>query len=316
MQNEAQKKQSTAWVIVAILGVAVAMLGFLYFQQRAELTDQEATVMEKVREVAGTRAKLDSISTVLDAKIIEVERLGGDVAELTKVKEQLETDKANLVRGTKVDSRKYIAKIKEYETFLAQKDTEIAQLREENTMLASNNDSLNVQVGSLRTERETLVQRQTQLSDSVMTFTAQNRDLSEKVNRAAALKAQNFKVLAVTSKGKVRDDDAYKAKRVDKLKMVFDLPENPLTRQETKDIYVRLLDPNGAIVADDATGSGEFEVDGQETKFTAHESVAYLNNNQKVELIYNNTNQLRPGKYSVELYAEGYRIGGGNFVIR
>lgn len=316
MQNEAQKKQSTAWVIVAILGVAVAMLGFLYFQQRAELTDQEATVMEKVREVSSTRAKLDSISTVLDAKIVEVERLGGDVAELTKVKEQLETDKANLARGTKVESRKYLAKIKEYETFLAQKDTEIAQLREENTMLASNNDSLNVQVGSLRTERETLVQRQTQLSDSVMTFTAQNRDLSEKVNRAAALKAQNFKVLAVTSKGKTRDDDAYKAKRVDKLKMVFDLPENPLTRQETKDIYVRLLDPNGAIVADDATGSGEFEVDGQETKFTTHESVAYLNNNQKVEMIYDNTNQLRPGKYSVELYAEGYRIGGGNFVIR
>ncbi len=316
MQNEAQKKQSTAWVIVAILGVAVAMLGFLYFQQRAELTDQEATVMEKVREVAGTRAKLDSISTVLDAKIMEVERLGGDVAGLTKVKEQLEADKASLARGTKVESRKYLAKIKEYETFLAQKDTEIAQLREENTMLASNNDSLNVQVGSLRTERETLVQRQTQLSDSVMTYTAQNRDLSEKVNRAAALKAQNFKVLAVTSKGKTRDDDAYKAKRVDKIKMVFDLPENPLTRQETKDIYVRLLDPNGAIVADDATGSGEFEVNGQETKFTARESVSYLNNNQKVEMVYDNANQLRPGKYSVELYAEGYRIGGGNFVIR
>ncbi len=316
MQNEAQKKQSTAWVLVAILGVAVAMLGFLYFQQRAELTDQEATVMEKVREVASTRAKLDSISTVLDTKIMEIERLGGDVAELTKVKEQLEADKVSLSRGTKVESRKYLAKIKQYETFLAEKDTEIAQLREENQMLATNNDSLNVQVGSLRTERENLVQRQTQLSDSVMTYTAQNRELSDKVNRAAALKVQNFKVLAVTNKGKTRDKDDYKAKRVDKIKMVFDLPENPLTRQETKDIYVRLLDPDGAIVSDDATGSGEFEVNGQETKFTTRESIAYLNNNQKVEMVYDNTNQFRPGKYSIELYAEGYRIGGGNFVIR
>ncbi len=316
MQNEEQKKQSTAWVIVAILAVAVAALGFLFFQQRAELTDQEATVMEKVREVSSTRTKLDSISTVLNMKIAEVEKLGGDVEELNKMKAQLEADKVALSRSKKVETGKYLAKIKEYETFLVEKDTEIAKLREENQLLATSNDSLNVQVGSLQTERQTLVQRQTELSDSVMTYTAQNKELSEKVNRAAALKAQNFKVLAVTSKGKTRDDDAYKAKRVDKIKMVFDLPENPLTRQETKDIYVRVLDPNGAVLADDAMGSGEFEVNGQETKFTSRGSVAYLNNNQKVEMLYDNTTQFRPGKYSIELYAEGYRIGGGNFVIR
>ena len=316
MQNEEQKKQSTAWVVAAILAVAVAVLGFLFFQQRAELTNQEATVMEKVREVASTRTKLDSISTVLNMKIAEVEKLGGDVEELNRMKVQLEADKVALSRSGKVETGKYLAKIKQYETFLAEKDVEIAKLREENQLLASSNDSLNVQVGSLQTERQTLVQRQTELADSVTTFTAQNKELSEKVNRAAALKAQNFKVLAVTSKGKTRDDDSYKAKRVDKIKMVFDLPENPLTRQETKDIYVRVLDPNGAVLADDATGSGEFEVNGQETKFSTRESVAYLNNNQKVEVVYDNTAQFRPGKYSVELYAEGYRIGGGNFVIR
>ena len=316
MQNEEQKKQSTAWAVVAILAVAVAVLGFLFFQQRAEIADQEATVMEKVREVASTRTKLDSISTVLNMKIAEVEKLGGDVEELNRMKVQLEADKVALSRSSKVETGKYLTKIKQYETFLAEKDTEIAKLREENQLLASSNDSLNVQVGSLQTERQTLVQRQTELADSVTTYTAQNKELSEKVNRAAALKAQNFKVLAVTSKGKTRDDDAYKAKRVDKIKMVFDLPENPLTRQETKDIYVRVLDPNGAVLADDATGSGEFEVNGQETKFSTRESVAYLNNNQKVEVTYDNTAQFRPGKYSVELYAEGFRIGGGNFVIR
>lgn len=316
MQNEDQKKQSTAWAVAAILGIAAVVLGFLYFQQRAELTKQEATVMQQVGEIASTRMKLDSISTELNMKIAEVERLGGDVEELNKMKAQLEADKVALSRSGKVETGKYLTKIKEYETFLAEKDTEIAKLREENQLLASSNDSLNVQVGSLQTERQTLVQRQTELTDSVMTYTSQNKELSEKVNRAAALKAQNFKVLAITSKGKTRDDDAYKAKRVDKIKMVFDLPENPLTRQETKDIYVRVLDPNGAVLADDATGSGEFEVNGQETKFSTRESVAYLNNNQKVEVTYDNTAQFRPGKYSVELYAEGYRIGGGNFVIR
>ncbi len=316
MQNEAQKKQSTAWAVVVVLAIAVAMLGFLFFQQRSELTNQEAVIMEKVNEVSATRTKLDSLSTALNMKIAEVEKLGGDVEELNKVKAQLEADKVALSRSKKVETGKYLTKIKEYENFLTEKDTEIARLREENQLLATSNDSLNVQVGSLRSERETLVQRQTQLSDSVMTYTAQNKELEEKVNRAAALKAQNLKVLAINSRGKSKDDDAYKAKRVDKLKLVFDLPENPLTRQDTKDIYVRVLDPEGAVVSDDATGSGEFEMNGQEVKFTARESVSYLNNNQKVEMVYDNTAQFRPGKYSIELYAEGYRIGGGNFVIR
>jgi hypothetical protein len=316
MQNEAQKKQSTAWAVVVVLAIATAMLGFLFFQQRAELTNQEAVVMEKVREVASTRTKLDSLSTALNMKIAEVEKLGGDVEELNKVKAQLEADKVALGRSKKVETGKYLAKIKKYESYLAEKDTEIAKLREENQFLASTNDSLNVQVGSLRSERQMLVQRQTELSDSVLTYTSQNKELSEKVNRAAALKAQNFKVLAITPRGKAKEDDAYKAKRIDKIKLVFDLPENPLTRQETKDIYVRVLDPTGAVVSDDATGSGEFQFNGQETKFTARESVAYMNNNQKVEMVYDNPSQFRPGTYSVELYAEGYRIGGTNFVVR
>ena len=272
-------------------------------------------VVEKARELALTKTKLDSISTVLDAKIAEIEKLGGDVSELTKVKEQLEKDKLAFGRSNKVETRKYLAKIKEYEKFLAEKDEVIAQLRLENEQLTASNDSLSTHVGTLTNERQRLVQRQAELTDSVVTFTAANRELSAKVSQAAALKAQNIKVLTVNSRGKTKDKEEYKAKRVDKLKLTFNLPENALTAQESKDIYLRVLDPQGAVVADDATGSGEFEVDGAPSKFTARESIAYQNNNQKVEMLYDNA-QLRPGKYSVELFSEGYKIGGTNFTIK
>jgi hypothetical protein len=189
-------------------------------------------------------------------------------------------------------------------------------LKAENEHLVASNDSLSTHVGSLTNERERLVQRQAELTDSVVTFTAANKELSDKVTKAASLKAQNLKILTVNSRGKVKDKEEYKASRVDKLKLVFNLPENELTAQESKDIYVRVLDPEGAVIADNATGSGEFEVDGAPSKFTTRESIAYQNNNQKVEMLYDNTSQFRPGKYNVELYAEGYKIGGGNFTIK
>jgi cell division protein FtsB len=316
MQPEQKNKQTIAWAMVVVLGLATAMFGYLFTTQKSELTQQESMVVEKARELALTKTKLDSISTVLDAKIAEIEKLGGDVSELTKVKEQLEKDKLAFRRSNKVETNKYLGKIKEYEKFLTEKDEVIAQLRLENEHLVASNDSLSTHVGTLTNERQRLVQRQVELTDSVVTFTAANKELSDKVSQAAALKAQNIKVLTVNSRGKVKDKEEYKAKRVDKLKLVFNLPENGLTAQESKDIYVRVLDPQGAVIADDATGSGEFEVDGAPSKFTTRESVAYQNNNQKVEMMYDNTSQFRPGKYSVELYSEGYKIGGTNFTIK
>ena len=316
MQQEQKSKQSIAWAMVVVLGLATAMFGYLFTTQKNELTQQETMVVEKARELAVTKTKLDSISTVLDAKIAEIEKLGGDVTELTKVKEKLEADKLAFSRSKKVETNKYLGKIKEYEKFLVEKDEVIAQLKLENEHLVASNDSLSTHVGSLTSEREKLVQRQAELTDSVVTFTAANKELSDKVTKAAALKAQNLKILTVNSRGKVKDKEEYKASRVDKIKMVFTLPENELTAQESKDIYVRVLDPEGAVVSDDATGSGEFEVDGAPSKFTTRESIAYQNNNQKVELLYDNSSQFRPGKYNVELYAEGYKIGGGNFTIK
>ncbi|WP_026631258.1 hypothetical protein [Dyadobacter alkalitolerans] len=316
MEQEQKNKQSIAWAMVVVLGLATAMFGYLFTTQKNELTQQETMVVEKARELAVTKTKLDSISTVLDAKIAEIEKLGGDVSELTKVKEKLEADKLAFSRSKRVETNKYLGKIKEYEKFLVEKDEVIAQLKLENEKLVASNDSLSTHVGSLTSEREKLVQRQAELTDSVVTFTAANKELSAKVTKAAALKAANLKILTVNSRGKVKDKEEYKASRVDKIKMVFTLPENELTAQESKDIYVRVLDPEGAVVADDATGSGEFEVDGAPSKFTTRESIAYQNNNQKVELLYDNSSQFRPGKYNVELYAEGYKIGGGNFTIK
>ncbi len=315
-QQEQKSKQSIAWAMVVVLGLATAMFGYLFTTQKSELSKQESMVVEKARELAETKTRLDSISTVLDAKIAEITKLGGDITELTKVKEQLEADKRAFSRSKKVETGKYLAKIKEYEKFLAERDEQIAQLKLENEHLVASNDSLTTHVSSLSSERERLVQRQTELSDSVVTFTNANKELSEKVNQAAALKAANLKVLTVNSRGKVKDKEEYKAKRVDKLKLTFNLPENALTAQEPKDIYVRVLDPSGAVVADDATGSGEFEINGAPSKFTARESIAYQNNNQKVEMLYDNTSQFRPGKYNVELYSEGYKIGNTNFTIK
>ncbi len=314
MENNQPKSKANGALLAALIimtGLA-GVSSYLYFDQKKVAETQEVTIAERVEDLATTRVKLDSISTALDAKIAEVQKLGGNVEELLKVKADLEADKAALKRGQKgqrISLAKYEMKIKEYERFLVEKDTLIAGLQRENGMLSSNVQTLNTENSTLKTERQ-------KLSDSVTTVSSQNQELAQKVTRASALKAQNVKVLAVTSKGKVRDEDAFKAKKVDKLKFTYTLLDNPLTKEEPKEVYVRLLDPDGAVLSDMANGSGTFNVNGSETVYTTKQMVNYNKEGQNVELLYSRGMQYKPGKYTVELFAEGFKIGSGQFAIR
>lgn len=316
MESNQQNKGTFAWVGLVIMTLAAGAFGFMYFDQKDQTETKEVAIVEKAKELAFTQTKLDSVSRNLDAKIAETQQLGGNIEELMKVKARLEADKASLKKNNRFEIAKYTAKIKEYEQFLADKDVELAKLREENTVLTATNQTLNTENTGLKTEKEALTQVKQQLTDSVMTYSSQNRELSEKVAIGAALKAENIKVLAVTPKGKVKNDDSYKAKRVDKIKLQFNLPPNPLTQPEEKEIYVRVLDPDGAVISDEAMGSGKFNWKGQEMMFTTKDRVAYQNTNQTVEMVYDNAQKFRPGKYSVEVYAEGFRIGSSNFTIK
>jgi predicted nuclease with TOPRIM domain len=312
MENNNPQRSKTNGALLAALIIMTGLAGvssYLYFDQKKESENQEVTISERVEELSTTRTKLDSISTALDAKIAEVQKLGGDVTELEKVKAQLEQDKASLRRGNRVSIAKYEAKIKQYEAFLVEKDTLIANLQRENVTLASNVKVLDDENTGLKTQRQVL-------RDSVTTYASQNQELSTKVTRASALRAQNVKVFAVNARGKVKEDDSYKAKKLDKIKLTYTLLDNPLTREEPKEVYVRVLDPTGAVVSDMANGSGTFSVDGNETIYTTKQTVSYTNNNQNVELLYSRGIPYKPGKYTVELYSEGFRIGAGEFAIR
>ena len=317
MSTQPENQNSAPWILVGLLALVASIFGFLFFQQKGDLVHQEAEIVAKAKEIAFTKSKLDSVSLVLDEKIAEITRLGGNITELESVKAKLEADLAQFRRSDRVDSRKYLAKIKSYEKFLEEKDVEIASLKEENERLMAYSDSLNNEIGVLNEDRITLQRRQQELADTVSIFNEENRMLNEKVNLAAALKAENLNVVAINARGKEKDKDKYKAKKVDKIKVAFNLAENPLTRRESKEIYMRVLDPDGAILSDDAVGSGNFTtVAGENSKYSAREVVSYTNDNQKVEMVYDYSNQFRPGKYNIELFAEGYKIGNSDFVIR
>jgi FtsZ-binding cell division protein ZapB len=200
---------------------------------------------------------------------------------------------------------------------LTQKDGEIVELKKQNGILTENNQVLTAQNTSLNNENTGLKTQNKSLSDTLSDVAAKNKELARKVSIAAALKAQNLRVLAINSKGKETERARLNGKKIEKLKVVFNLANNPITKLENKTIYLRVIDGEGATLSDEAIGSGKVNVNGKDVVYTTKQVVTYSNNNQEVGIIYPRGGvTYKPGKYTVELIAEGFNVGVGTFEVK
>lgn len=309
-QEQKRDRKTLLWAALAVLALLNIVLLYFFYQERQENDSKDTIIAAKTEEVLFTKTKLDSISAQLDEKIAEIQQLGGSVDSLVSLKQQLEKDKQSLKDLNTYSAKKYEDKIRSYEAVLNQKDRDIAQLKEELGIVTAKNEELTQAVSGLQGERAAL-------ADSVTNYAVQNRELSEKVTIASALRAENITVNAMTSKGKERDGGSYKARRIDKLKVSFVLGSNSIAKQDRKEVYLRILDPNGAVLSDMATGSGAFIYNGREMIYSSKEAVNFDNTRQSLDIMYGRGGvPFKDGKYTVELYSEGFKIGEGDFTVK
>ena len=310
---------------LVVVSLLAAGLGYMLFQSKDTVANQQEVISTKVMELAQTRTKLDSISKELDSQIAEVQKLGGDVTELQKAKVELEQDKKDIQSksASQVASirSKYEGKIKNYETLLATKEVELVKLREENGVLSNENQSLKSETTTLRSEKEGIIksaeETKANATRKVEEESVKNKVLSEKVAKAAALRTEFVKVIGINDRGKESEEKKYKAKKLAKIKVVFQLAKNDLTEKERKTVFIRVLDPDGSTIFDASTGSGNFTFNGQELAYTTRGDLNYDNENLYIEMVYNRGGTAyREGQYRVELYAEGFKIGEGGFEVK
>ncbi|MFD1818705.1 hypothetical protein SAMN04515674_11644 [Pseudarcicella hirudinis] len=293
----------------------IALLAYLFVGARNETVELQKSLTMKVEQLSTTQIKLDSIDKVLTSKIEEIKVLGGNVTELEKVKEQLEADRKKLKSDFHFSAQKYDAKIKEYENFLAVKDEDIRKLKEENGQLTVRAKTLEDEKKVVEDENSSLKTEKVTLTQNLADYSAKNEELAKKVTLASAMKAQQVQVYALSENGKLRDGGRYKSSKIDKLKISFVLASNPVAEQNNKDIYVRIMDQNGAVISESAN-SGIMQFDGKELGYTTKQGIPFENNDQKVDIVYGKGSPYKSGKYSIELYSEGFKIGTGGFEVK
>lgn len=296
-EQSGKKNKSKRALVIAFVSILVIVNGiklYLDHEEKKELNN----------ELAMQEVELDSINMELDLRIEEIRKLGGDVEELTRAKEDLEEQKEWLETNREANRKliqRLAAKVDGYEELLVIKDEEIEKLKSLNQELLTENTEL-------KTEK-------TQLSRSIRQLNQNQEQLEEKIAIASRLEAENISLVAINSRGKEREAP-FRSRQIDQLKVEFNIAKNDVAPIEGKNIMIRILDSNGQVLFDVARGSGTFMIDGKEEFYTANQEILFDNTGQLITFVYDKGSSYESGEYTMEIYTEGYLMGSTKFVVK
>ncbi|MBD2714866.1 hypothetical protein KBK19_07460 [Microvirga sp. STR05] len=306
------RNNSRILLIVALFLVLLGINGVLYWmnrQKNAENQQLTTQVQEKDDQLKTQITEFEKLKADFERQSQEVQAMGLSNDSLEAKIASINADLLKL-RSFKAGSfsikeqQRFKQRAQNFEAQLRKKDDEIAQLKADNE--------------ALYTETTTLKERQNKLSDTITTIARTNQELSEKVAVASRLQAENIRVGVVNSRNKEKDDDdnEFKAKRVEKIKITFNLARNDVSPKETKQIMLRLIEPDGSALYNLSTGGGTFMIDGSEAFYTAKQDIVYDNSRQPVQFLYAKGAPYKTGLHTVELYEGGVMIGKTTFTLK
>jgi myosin heavy subunit len=306
---EQPKKGSRLLLIILIIVLALINAG-LWIMGSMKDKEQKTIIVQKEAEIVDLKTEFDSLKNEFQMKIQQIAELGGDTSRMGEKMRELEQTALKYqrdARRARAEYKKFVEEIGALKLMLTQKDEEIAQLKAANEQLNNENQGLK--------------QEKVKLTESVNQLTTEKKELDKKVEMASVLRAENFKLAALTKSNKERLNKSktqieFKGKDLDRLKINFNIGDNKVAKQETKTLYFRLLEPDGAVLYDLAAGAGTFNSDGNDMYYTAKQDILFDNRKPNVEFVYKKGSDYKKGKHTVEIFCEGANIGSQQFVVK
>eukprot|EP01034_Spumella_vulgaris_P010087 gene10087-12801_t len=167
------------------------------------------------------------------------------------------------------------------------------------------------EIDRLMAENKELKYQNTELSVKVDKLGEEKAELSEKVSYASALKIQNVRLTPykTMSKGKLKEVE--KASKADRISIKFTVLPNKLSENGPKTAYVRIINPNGLVVADVSEATKKFATrdGGKELAFSRQVTFDYDGTASTREINWEQE-VFSQGTYKIEIYIDGDYAGG------
>ncbi len=299
------KKSKIMWVALALVILLVAALAVSLFQvtslkMKVDSTRAENEQLQLTNDQLQLANEYEAINSQFARYEDQAMQMGGDTilakynAAKTKIEQLLEE-----LNSEKKKSQKRISQLQ----------NEISTLRGLLRHYVAQVDSLGRENAGLRAENEEIRNQNQQLNSRVREVSKANENLSERMTLAEKLNVTGLSITPLKKNGK-KEKNVTKAYQ---LMVTFTIPQNNSTPVGNKTIYLRITSPEGSLLGN----AGTFSFEGSSIPCTAKKTIEYSGEEIPGVTIYWDVNTaLTPGDYTVELFADNYRLTSRHFTLK
>ena len=298
------------FLIIALLGT----WGYIIWDKNKTNT----VIQQKETIISTTTSLKDELQKELEEATMRYDMIKTSNSNQMHSKDSVINKRDRDISAKKEQIRKLLAKSGATQEELAQAKSLIASLN-------GDIETYKTQVETLRGEKIVLTKQKENLTlerdkivkdfDSAKIILKQKDDV---IDVASTLHASNFSILGINEKGEGKEKETTTAKRVDKLRISFDLDENRVSQSGTKSIYICITGPDGAPIVDQSNVSAKFSTrDGHEKFYTQKIEVNYIQGQrQTLSFDWKKGTPFIIGDYKIEVYNNGFKIGEGLRILK
>ncbi len=290
------KKDTTTKVLIALVSlmlVAIAVMGYMLH----DLSKRNQTSIVKTQEVTKEKDNLKQELNLLydDYSLLETsnDSLNSEIQmekeHIMSLIEELE----NVKNYSYSIQKKYENELSSLRSIMRHYVYQIDSLDQMNKKLIAENIHVKQEHIRIKTEMDGVVEKNTELETTIEV--------------ASVIKTSNIQIGFLNRRGK----ETEKSKRIEKIKVSFNLVGNDLAEPGPRRVYLRVIRPDGYTM----TKGDTFEYREKQIACSAYRDIIYNNKDLAVVIFYDIEEAVLLGKYTVELYMGGEKIGQNSFSI-
>lgn len=323
--NQSTSKGKNGLVLpLALVGLLLAgSVGYNVYQanQVSSLEKNESLNSQILKNETGqkdqVRRQYDSILndyTQYKARIEDRNNLLGDKEKMIQLKNQDIQQILDKDNPTPEEMNKARKMINDLEGSVKNYKSEVSRLQKENAILVRNVEDLNNKNYALTTDNNNLKTSNKELTYSYETEknvrTKDNAISKGKINElSSTLSVSNQKITGIRVRSSGKEVEKTRAKRIDKIRVSFDVDRNSRTESGDKKLYVAIYNPDGTLGKYGNAQGGQIELrSGETVNYSDAIGFNYTNGQTKNITFDWENEEFQKGVYTFNVYENGFKI--------
>lgn len=297
-QDFKKPKIKNSWIYLTVIFLLLVTNVVLFLQKK----QTKEVVVQTQEKLVENNVQKDILQQEFNASLIRLDNL---TSENSQLKDDLQLKNTELT-----------AERERIKNILNKPDVSLKELEIAKGLIVELNNKISnyeVQLTQLKTENQVLKTQK----DSVIVV---NKGLNDKVELARIIQATNIRLVAIDIRRSGRKEvESTKARRIDLLRITFDIVNNRVIEDGIKKVQIRILNPNNELLSNAALGSSSFETESGELKYFSVSKEFYLKAGESLKNIdvdWKQNSDYEKGTYKVQIFYEGHLIGAGSVLLR